>query len=32
VLCDPGEKSGVQGQPATPNGARLNSIRGGFTR
>jgi len=36
VACDPGEKSressGVQAQPAMPNGARLNSIRGGFTR
>jgi hypothetical protein len=36
VACDPNEKnresSAVQGQPATPNGARLNSIRGGFAR
>jgi hypothetical protein len=36
VLCDPGEKSrepsSVQAQPPTPNGARLNSIRGGFAR
>jgi hypothetical protein len=36
VACDPGEKqresSGARGQPATPNGARLNSIRGGFSR
>jgi hypothetical protein len=36
VACDPGEKtrdpSSVQAQPATPNSARLNSIRGGFAR
>ena len=36
VACDPGEKtrdpSGVQIQPATPKGARLNSIRDGFSR
>jgi hypothetical protein len=36
VACDPGEKtrdpSGVPTQTATPNGARMNSIRGGFSR
>ena len=35
VACDPSEKSreaSGQGQPATPNGARLNSIRDGFAR
>jgi hypothetical protein len=33
VLCDPGEKSsGAEPQLASPNGARFNSIRGGFAR
>ena len=36
VACDPGEKardpSGVPTPTATPNGARMNSIRGGFAR
>jgi hypothetical protein len=35
VPCDPGEKSreaSGQGEPVAPNGARLNTIRGGFSR